>query len=236
MNLAECIPIVQAIVSAKIHNCRTLLKRNASPSQTEAYSQMQALKHKAQRSLSLESIRGIEGTAARLYFQHFSSMIKVEGLDFSFASRNRRPPRDPINALLSFGYGCLYREVTMAIQQVGLDPWMGFLHVPESGRVSLALDMMEEFRAILVDSTVLNMVNNNQVQSADFEKVGNGLRMTSKIKGQFLKAFHHRLNTEIMHPQVQVKMSYQRIIQTQVQLLIKALTEVNGTYKGFVTR
>lgn len=236
MDLEACLSIVRGMVVAKIHNSRTLLMRSSTLKGDANSKTLQELKNQAMKSTSLSELRGIEGAAARVYFQNFSSMLKSKSIDFSFTHRNRRPPKDPINAMLSFGYACLYREVTDALLHAGLDPWMGFLHVPQTGRASLALDMMEEFRSIIVDSIVLKMVNNQQLTKEDFLITSKGAWFEKKAKALFLREFERKMKWEIRHPLLQVKLSYRRVIQAQIQLLIKAISEPKVDYTGFIVR
>ena len=234
MDLPTCLEIVRGIVSTKIHNQRTLLMRNTTDIAPDIPKQLMELKRKAKQALSIDSLRGIEGQAARVYFQHFDHMLQTEEPTFSFKGRHRRPPTDPVNALLSFGYACLYREMTDAIYQVGLDAHLGFLHVPTSGRAALALDLMEDFRPILVDMMVVSLLNRNHLSPEDFTQEGRAVLLGPKAKALFLKHFHNRLNREIKHAQLGVRMSYRRALQTQVQLLVQAMNQMDVFYPGYL--
>src|SRR5690606_7318825 len=141
------LPIARAIVAGKIHNSRTMLRRNAKESQPAAMEELSRLRAAALRAKSVESLLGVEGAAARVYFSHFKSMLKGEfAEDWDFRSRNRRPPKDPVNALLSFLYALLIKDAAVAVQAAGFDPYLGFYHAPKYGKPSLALDLVEEFR------------------------------------------------------------------------------------------
>lgn len=142
---------------------------------------------------------GIEGSVARRYFKLFRHLILNK--DFSFSGRSRRPPTDPVNAMLSFFYTLLSSSCRAALQTVGLDPNVGFLHADRPGRSSLALDIVEEFRAYLVDRFVLSMINNRQVSSKDFSWQGEkGVFMTDDSKSKLLSAWQRRKRDEIKHP------------------------------------
>ena len=119
--------------------------------------------------ITLDELQGVEGMGSRAWFEAYPLMIKRKGTDFFFYGRNRRPPRDPVNAMLSFGYTMLAKDVVGELMRVGLDPYFGFLHSSVYGRPALALDMMEEFRPILVDSAVLTAINSGMVNDEDFE-------------------------------------------------------------------
>ncbi len=155
---------------------------------------------------------GLEGQAASLYFANFGRMLKAKapGAAFDFTSRNRRPPRDPVNALLSFAYALLAKDCFSAACTVGFDPYQGFYHVGQHGRPSLALDLMEEFRAVIADSVVLNLINNGIVVESDFLTWRDACQLTDAGRAGFFKAYEQRKATEVTHPVFGYKMSYGR--------------------------
>ena len=161
-------------------------------------------------------------------------IVGTEG--FAFDGRNRRPPRDPINALLSFGYSLLLRECTAALVKVGFDPSVGFLHQPRPGRPGLALDLMEEFRPLVADSTVLAAVNNGAVQVSDFVRAAGGVALTDGGRRSFLAGFERRMAQEITHPVFEYRISYRRVLEVQARLLARVVTGELPEYPRFLTR
>ena len=168
---ATCLRLARGFVVSKIQNCRTLLRRNHREPDATVLFELKQLARKAAEAESLASLLGIEGTAARFYFGAFTGMLKEDSEireTFDLDGRNRRPPRDPINALLSFSYALLTKDFTVTLARVGLDPLLGFYHQPRFGRAALALDLMEEFRPIVADSVVVTAINNGEIQPDDF--------------------------------------------------------------------
>ncbi len=155
---------------------------------------------------------------------------------FDFRGRNRRPPRDPVNALLSFAYACLLRECLSALHRVGLDPGVGFLHRPRHGRPALALDLMEEFRPVVADSAVLRAINTGGVQSRDFRIHPTGTELTREGRKRFLRFYEQRLAQRIRHPRFAYPMSWRRVLEVQARLLAKTLQGELQTYPAFVVR
>src|SRR5690606_29524604 len=144
---------------------------------------LKRLAKQARQAGELESLLGIEGTAAHIYFANFAGMIKVDDGDaptFDFTRRNRRPPRDPVNALLSLGYALLVRDLTHVCHAIGFDPFIGFYHQPRFGRPALALDLMEGFRPLIVDSAVLTAINTGMVTRDDFLRAGDSVTLTAR--------------------------------------------------------
>ena len=177
-NEAFCSRMAGAVVATKIRNQRTMLQRNHIEPPPRALGGMRRLALQAESNCDLGTLLGIEGAAAHLYFGLFGGMLKLGDHRafpaFDFTSRNRRPPKDPINALLSFGYSLLARNLTIVCHAVGFDPFIGFYHQPRFGRPALALDLMEEFRPLVVDSVVLTTVNTGMVTRDDFLGSGRG--------------------------------------------------------------
>jgi CRISPR-associated protein Cas1 len=171
---------------------------------------------------TLDQIRGHEGDASAAYFGVFDALIKADG--FRFEKRIKRPPRDPVNAMLSFGYTLLMHDLMAAAQIVGLDPYVGFLHADRHGKPSLALDLMEEFRSIIVDSIVLTLVNKRMIAPDEFDaQLGGVVLMAEKARKTFLRQYEERKMTEFQHPIFQYKVTYLRAFELQTRILAKAL-------------
>lgn len=188
------------------------------------------------RMAGLGELLGLEGAATAAYFSGFAHLLRQEALAVSFHKRSRRPPTDPINALLSYGYVLLMHKVMTAIQIVGFDPYVGFLHSSQYGKPALALDLMEEFRPIIVDSVVLQLVNNRILQAKDFVAELGSFHLTDDGRKTFLIKFEERLNDEIEHPVFSYKVTYQRCLELQARLLAKTLTGEIPTYPAFIVR
>ena len=243
----RCLELASSFISAKIQNCRTLLRRNwKCPETTDGKAPselLQGLKNDIQqtkRVTSLQALLGVEGNAARRYFEHLDSMIAPEKRAvsgcFDFSGRNRRPPKDPVNALLSFAYAMLVREWTVALSAVGLDPYRGFYHQMRFGRPALSLDMMEPFRPLVADSTVITVINNGEINEDDFITSAAGCNLKPGGRKRFIAAFERRLSQEITHPIFQYRLSYRRLFEVQARLLIRYLTQEIADYPTFVTR
>ncbi|MBI4608221.1 MAG: CRISPR-associated endonuclease Cas1, partial [Candidatus Rokubacteria bacterium] len=186
-----------------------------------------------------EVLLGVEGTAASRYFAHFAGMLKPTNGNlrtFDFQSRNRRPPRDAVNALLSFAYAMLTREFAVTLFSVGLDPYLGFFHQPRYGRPALALDLMEEFRPLLADSVVLTVINNGEVRPEDFVSGMGSVALTPGGRTRFLQAYERRMSQEIIHPTFGYRISYRRVLEVQARLLGRYLTGEIPAYPFFLTR
>lgn len=155
---------------------------------------------------------------------------------FDFTRRNRRPPRDAVNALLSLGYSLLARDCTIAAHAVGFDPYVGFYHQPRFGRPALALDLMEEFRPLIADSVTLTLINNRVITPTDFVRAGEAVNLSADGRKRFFNAYEQRLNSTIVHPVFDYQVSYRRAIELQARLLAKALTGETEQYVPFMTR
>lgn len=237
---AFCLRIACAIVASKIRNQRTLLQRNHVEPPARALLALKRLAKQALDAGAIESLLGIEGTAAHYYFGHFGGMIKVdagkEQPAFDFTRRNRRPPRDPVNALLSLGYSLLVRDLTVVCHAIGFDPFMGFYHQPRFGRPALALDLMEGFRPLIVDSAVLFAVNTGMVMPDDFLRAGESVTLTARGRKRFLQAYEQRMDTQVTHPLFGYRVSYRRVLEIQTRLLARAVMGELPDYPGFETR
>jgi CRISPR-associated protein Cas1 len=231
--------LARRFVQAKIANCRTLLRRN-HPDPPEVV--LRDLKEDIRRAGEVErldSLLGVEGTAAHRYFSAFGEMLRAgpDGLTtFEFRYRNRRPPRDPVNALLSLAYAMLTREWTVVAQSVGLDPYLGFYHQPKYGRPALALDLMEEFRPLVGDSLVLTVVNNGEITAEHFVEALGAVSLTSAGRTRFIEAWERRLGQEITHPVFGYRISYRRVFEVQARLLARYLAGEIPDYPSFTTR
>lgn len=159
-----------------------------------------------------------------------------EFFSFDFARRNRRPPRDAVNALLSLGYSLLARDCTVAAHAVGFDPYVGFYHQPRFGRPALALDLMEEFRPLIADSVALTLINTRVISPGDFVRAGDAVNLSQEGRKRFFTAYEQRLSTTIVHPVFDYQVSYRRAIELQARLLAKALTGDTEQYVPFMTR
>lgn len=223
-------------IRAKIHNQRVLLMRNGDAAEGVPH-EMARLRDKTSEAASLEELLGIEGSAANLYFREFPTMLKDRASwAFDFNGRNRRPPRDPVNALLSLGYSMLAKELAGVCHAVGLDPFLGFLHQPRYGRPALALDLMEEFRPLVADSVALSLINRGEVDEGDFIRSANGTVLNERGRRRFWEAWFRRLDTEVSHPEFAYKMSYRRMLEVQARQLWRYVRGDAGRYHGFTTR
>ena len=196
-------PVLAAsFVAGKIRNSRTLVRRHGGEQAKAAVDQLAELAKAAARERSLESLLGLEGTAARIYFSCFAALLDggADHPSFALEKRHRRPPTDPVNALLSFFYSLLIKDVTVAALAAGLDPYVGFYHRPRFGRPALALDIAEEFRALIADSTVLTVINTGQVGEGDFVRRGGAVSLTGAGRRKALAAYERRMRTELRHP------------------------------------
>jgi CRISPR-associated protein Cas1 len=240
---ARCLGLARGFVNAKIRNCRTMIRRNAASLTPGVGDRMRELAVATEEIASIESLLGIEGTAARLYFGEYGKLVKAPAkeanpaqMSFDFDGRNRRPPRDPVNALLSLGYALLAKDLTIKLLAVGFDPYLGFYHQPRYGRPALALDVMEEFRPLIVDSCVLTAINTGVVQAPDFVRRGGAVALTQAGRARFLNAYERRMDEEIAHPLFGYRVSYRRILEVQVRLLARHLGGELPTYPSFLTR
>lgn len=243
-----CLRLARRLVAGKIHNGRTMLRRNWKPNAAEEEGRapadvLQSMKNDIAQAVRAESIPvllGVEGNAARRYFENLTGMVSPgcrEGTEqFDFNARNRRPPKDPVNAMLSFAYAMLAREWTVTLSAVGLDPYRGFYHQLRHGRPSLALDMMEPFRPLVADSTVLTVINNGEIQPADFMRSAAGCSLKTAARKRLIAAFERRLSHEVTHPIFKYRISYRRLFEVQARLLIRYLAGEIQRYPNFLTR
>ena len=287
-NPVETLRIARLMVNGKIRNQRKMIMRNHSLPPIVATERLKYAAQSALEAQSLGELLGIEGSAALVYFENFSGMIKLgettideaivgegaglgrrgNGADlgdseprgisgpletkpprrakgdatgqqffsFDFTRRNRRPPRDAVNALLSLGYSMLARDCTVAAHAVGFDPYVGFYHQPRFGRPALALDLMEEFRPLIADSVALTLINTRVIGPTDFVRAGDAVNLSAEGRKHFFSAYEQRLNATIVHPVFDYQVSYRRALELQARLLAKALTGEIEQYVPFTTR
>lgn len=236
---ARCLTLARRFVRVKIANCRTLLRRNHPSPAEELLSDLKGDIRRAGQADRLDALLGVEGTAAHRYFSAFAEMLhpdENETATFDFESRNRRPPRDPVNALLSLAYAMLAREWTVVLFSVGFDPYLGFFHQPRYGRPALALDLMEEYRPLIADSLVLTVVNNGEVRSEHFVRALGAVSLTAAGRRKFIEAYERRMGQEITHPVFGYRISYRRVLEVQARLLARYLTDEIAEYPPFTTR
>lgn len=235
---ARCLSLARRFVQVKIANCRTILRRNHTAAPELVLRDLKTDQQHAGEAELLEALLGIEGTAARRYFSEFGGMLKGEegATRFDFEGRNRRPPRDPVNAMLSLAYALLAREWTVTLQAIGLDPYLGFYHQPRYGRPALALDLMEEFRPLIADSVVLTAINNGEVRGTDFIERMGAVTMTPEGRRRFIATYERRMGQEITHPVFGYQISYRRVLEVQARLLGRYLLGEIPEYPAFATR
>jgi CRISPR-associated protein Cas1 len=196
---------------------------------------LEQMAKRAEEMESIEALLGVEGTGARDYFEHFKGMLRGEQT-FDLDGRNRRPPRDPVNALLSFVYTLLTKELVLAVTTAGLDPLLGFYHQPRFGRPALALDLMEEFRPLIADSVVINVINTGVVSPADFVVAVTGVALKPPARKRVIFAFERRMDQLITHPIFGYKISYRRVLEVQARLLGRLLLGEIDEYPNMRTR
>ncbi len=232
---AASLAFARAFVVGKVRNQRTLLRRNAREDVAPALRELARLARRAQEAPSADELLGVEGAAARAYFAHFGGLLR-DPLDFDFRARVRRPPADPVNALLSFLYSLLVKECVAALLAVGLDPHRGLYHQLRYGRPSLALDLAEEFRPLVADSVVLTLVNTAMVGAGDFLRRGPACALKNDARRRVIAAFEERLDALIRHPLFGYAVSYRRILLVQARLLARAVAGELPAYRAFTTR
>jgi CRISPR-associated protein Cas1 len=251
---ARSMHLARAFVRGKLVNMRTLLMRAnrkrederigaATDSIKKTLAQVDAMRPeqatpppdpaKPQADSLQGKLLGLEGAASAFYFGVFGRLLKG---GWEFERRRRRPPTDPVNALLSYGYVLLTHQVASAVNVVGLDPYVGFLHSSQYGKPAMALDVTEEFRSPVVDSVVLTLLNNNMLKKKDFEEKLGAWRLSEGGRRTFLRRFEERLNETITHPTFGYKATYRRCLELQVRLAAKWLTRDIPQYRPFTVR
>lgn len=227
--------VARKIVSGKIENCRVLLSRNDKEIPGEVLESLKRLAAQAEGASQMQSLLGFEGAAAEVYFGRFGNMLK-SSQNFSFQNRNKRPPKDPVNSVLSYLYGILAKELFSTVLAAGFDPYLGFYHQPRYGRPALALDMMEEFRPVIADSSALTLFNKDELAGNDFIRTGIGISLTPDARRKVIAGYERRMQTEVVHPIFGYRLSYRRILEVQARLLARVLSGEIKEYPAFVTR
>lgn len=238
----RCVAIARNLVRGKILNSRTLLRRNHRAADTikPLLKELKRAAKKADKCSSLAELLGIEGNAAALYFSAFDGMLKggeEEGrARFEFVHRNRRPPKDPVNALLSFAYAMLTRAFNVNLSAVGFDPYRGFYHQPRYGRPALSLDLMEPFRPLIAESAVITAINNHEVELDDFTEAAGAFALKERARKAFIATFERRMGQEITHPVFGYTCSYRRMLEVQARLFGRYLMGEIPQFPNLITR
>ena len=237
--------IARYAIAAKLQNARSVVKRASREAKTAndkeklnstAQIHQQSLKN-AETASDLDQLRGIEGYAARAYFSSFTQMVKQNRVAFTFTERTKKPPRDPINALLSFTYTLLVNDCISACEGVGLDPQLGFIHATRPGKPSLALDLMEELRSLLADRLVLTLINQKQIKPDDFtERPGGAIYLSETGRKTLLTAYQKRKQEEISHTIINSKIPFGLVPHIQARLLARYLRGDVPSYQPFILR
>lgn len=240
LDLARC------FVAGKLQNARQILRRGSRDAKSEE--DRNALKTAANliagkirelpKKQQTDTLRGAEGEATRTYFGAFTQLIRTDcRSDFAFTERSRRPPRDAINALLSYLYVLLTHDCRSALEGVGLDPQVGFFHVLRSGRPALALDMMEEFRPVFADRLALTLINRDQIQISDFEKREAGaVYLNESGRKTVIAEYQRRKQEEVVHPLLKQKTPRGLLPHLQARLLARTLRDETGGYLPFIQK
>jgi CRISP-associated protein Cas1 len=241
----KTLAIAKNIVAGKIQNTRQIVLRGSreaeSPDDAEALKQTAGALANALTRLSacddLDQVRGIEGESARAYFASFDRMVREDRESFKLDGRNRRPPLDPMNAVLSFLYALVMNDCVAGAEGVGLDPQMGFLHALRPGRAALALDLMEELRSVLADRLALTLVNRKQVTKKDFvERPGGAVHLNDDGRKEVVVAYQKRKQEEIRHPVLGQKIPLGLVPHVQARLLARVLRGDMEEYVPFLYR
>lgn len=237
--------IARQIVAGKVQNSRQILLRGAREASdagdtlalSQAASRLTTVLERVRESRDLEGVRGVEGEAARIYFEAFDCLIRADSEAFTFHGRSRRPPRDRVNSLLSFLYALVRAECAAGLEGVGLDPQVGYLHALRPGRPALALDLMEELRPVLADRLAITLVNRRQLQADDFEQMPDGsFVMTEKGRKTVLVAYQKRKEEEVQHRALKTKVPLGLVPHVQARLLARYLREEIADYPPFLYR
>jgi len=232
--------IVQEIVRGKLKNYRTnLMRRRRDYSDFSLDKDIEKIEQAMEpikTTLNINSLRGLEGAGSAAYFGAFNKLIKDS--EFQFEHRVRRPPTDPVNSLLSFGYALLRHDIQSAVNIVGFDPYLGYLHFDHYGRPSLALDMMEEFRPLVVDAVVLSAINQKRITVKDFvtEPISNAVSLTQDGLKIFLRLYEEKKQSKFKHPVLQKQCTYQESFEIQSRLLAKYLMDETDKYPPLILK
>lgn len=236
----KALHIVRSMIRGKLKNYRNSFLRAQRNDSTLDFSQAIARLDQAiaplEHAQTINTLRGLEGTGSAAYFTHFNQLIRADG--FYFEARRRRPPTDPINALLSFGYALLLHDIQSAVNIVGFDPYLGYLHVERYGRPSLALDLMEEFRPLVVDAMVLATVNKRALTPDDFvaEPLSRAVALSDEGRRSFLRLYEQKKQSKFKHPVMKRQCTYQEAFEIQARLLAKYLMDEIDQYPPLVLK
>ena len=245
-----CLGFARNLVAAKIVNQRTIMRRNwrgDHESRKAVLDRLNVARRSTTQAISASALLGLEGDSAATYFRAFAGLLAPPGAEkssggadalapFRFDVRNRRPPTDPVNAMLSLAYAMLTRHLTVALATVGLDPYRGFFHASRYGKPALALDIMEPFRPIIADSVVLSVVNTGEISAGDFVSAPTGTALTSAGRRRFVGAFERRLSQETTHPLFGYRLSMRRLLLLQARLLCRHLLGELPNYPHYIPR
>jgi CRISPR-associated protein Cas1 len=233
----RCIAFARQLIVDKGTNQRVLLRRNGHASDS-ALSDMAALIAKSAEAPSIASLLGFEGSLARIYFQNFSTLLQPRNFstEWDFTARNRRPPRDPINAMLSFAYALLVKECTVALLGEGLEPHWGLYHQPRHGRPALSLDIMEPLRPLIADSAVITAVNTGMLNARNFTQGGSACLLQPAGRKALIKAFEARLDQLVTHPAFDYRCSWRAAIRLHARLLARFFRGDVPSYTSITTR
>lgn len=234
--------ITQLMIAAKIQNYRSILRRyirdyGENQDISQAINILENNKHKVLKANDRNTLMGYEGIASTAYFSVLPHLILNQKESFPFSGRNKRPPKDAVNAMLSFAYTLIANDVSAALETVGLDPYVGFLHSLKPGRTSLALDMMEEFRAYLGDRFVLSLINKRQITANDFIHQGdNGIVLTDSGRKTFITAWQNRKRETIIHPYLNEKVEIGLLSYVQAMMLARYIRKDIDDYPVFLIK
>lgn len=236
----QAVHLVQGFIRGKLKNYRHALMRTQREypdlALQVAITKLEQAIAPINQTQRIDSLRGLEGAGSAAYFGSFGQLIRAEG--FQFIARRRRPPTDPVNALLSFGYALLRHDVQSAINIVGFDPYLGYLHTERYGRPSLALDLMEEFRPLVVDAMVLAALNKRSLTPDDFasEPLSQAVSLSEEGRRTFLRLYEQKKQSKFKHPVLQRQVTYQEAFEVQARLMAKYLMQETEQYPPLVLK
>jgi CRISPR-associated protein Cas1 len=238
-NTPQAVHVVQGFVRGKLKNYRQILTRHQRKYDVDLSADVTRLENviaAIDKTESIDSLRGLEGAGSAVYFGCFNQLIRNS--NFEFTKRVRRPPTDPVNSLLSFGYSLLRHDIQAAVNIVGFDPFLGYLHCDRYNRPSLALDLMEEFRPLVVDAMVLSILNNQLLKPDDFvtEPLSNAVSLTPEGRKIFLTNYEKKKQSEFKHPVMGKKCTYRESFELQARLLAKYLMGTTDKYPPLFIR
>jgi CRISP-associated protein Cas1 len=236
----QALHVVRGFIRGKLKNYRTALLRaqreHADLDLSDGIGRLERALLPIDQYESIDSLRGLEGAGSAAYFGCFDRLIRTEG--FVFEARRRRPPTDPVNSLLSLGYAILRHDLQSALNIVGFDPYLGYLHTERYGRPSLSLDVMEEFRPLVVDAVVLSSINCKRLAPEDFvkEPISGAVSLTDEKRRDFLRLYEQKKQSQFKHPVMGRQCTYQEAFEIQVRLLAKYLMGQIDQYPPLVLK